>query len=227
MLLKLIAALLITVSLGIPFPVNADGGSVGPTPSDGPVLNTRRTRAPGDRQQRHGLPSLATRDIDARTAQADRAGSWDALGTLQNGRRVSVTTDQERDIKGRLKTASPDVLVIVEEDRRDRMVRREDIREVRAGPRYGAGLYAGLGLLVGVVGGTIAARDLPSDSNATAAYPLGAALMGGVVGYTVGSGLNGHPWRVVYERSARTSARVTVSPVVNRNYRGARLTIGF
>ena len=158
-------------------------------------------------------------------------GNWDGLGRLRSGARILVTTDQERDIKGTLKTASPDVLAMVDAHGRDRTIPREKVRQVQIGPQHGAGRYAGSGLLLGAALGAVVGNANRGQSELSGIVPVFGAMfgafIGGPVGYAVGSGINSRPWRVVYERPKGGASTVIVSPVLSDNQKGVRLTIGF
>ena len=120
---------------------------------------------------------VIAQDVNAPSTQGDRTDDWETLGTLRNGARVLVTTDQEPDIRGKLKTASADVLVLVDEQGLDRTLRRDETREVRVGPRYGGGQYAGFGLLLGGALGLVVGSANQGDSNLAGLGPWPARSM--------------------------------------------------
>jgi len=162
--------------------------------------------------------------------QADQYTNWDNLARLKTAARVVVTTDHEREIEGALKAANPDVLQLVDADGLERTIRRAEIREVRLGPKHGAGLYAGVGLLLGAALGAVVGSANRGDSELYAAPIVGVmfgTLVGGSVGYAVGSGINSRPWRVVYKRPTAAAATVTFFPLVKGPEKGLGFTIAF
>ena len=175
-----------------------------------------------------GMPRFGSA---APQALGDNERNWDGLGRLTSGVRIRVVTDQDRDIKGTLRSADTDVLALVDSHGIDRTIPREQVRQVQVGPKHGAGRYAGFGLLLGAALGTVVGSANRGESELSGLAPVFGltfgAFIGGPVGYAVGSGISGRPWRVVYERPTGASSTAIVSPVISGKQKGVRLTIGF
>jgi hypothetical protein len=96
-----------------------------------------------------------------------------------------------------------DGTLMVAVDGRESGVQIDRILEVRRGPDWGLGSYAGVGALVGVTVGLVAARaSAPADARALAgmAYAWFGGLAGGATGLAMGGLVLARPWPLVYQR---------------------------
>ena len=164
-------------------------------------------------------------------SQEQQVVDWTALVGIEDGRRVEVTTGQERAIRGRYETANADSLVILDDTGRRRRLDRVDVSEVRIGPTHGSGYYAGLGSLLGSVGGLVLGAANAGDSELAGAVPVLGAVLGGiwgtVIGYAIGHSTNGRPWQRVYERPSARAAGVRVAPLLSRTQKGVGVMVVF
>lgn len=168
--------------------------------------------------------------LAARPAGAqDIAGSFDQLRVLvKTGDRVRVTDTAGRDMSGTIADLGPLSLTLLVSGVRQDLPEAEisTIRQRRPDPlangaRWGLAIGAGLGLLGGIALAS-------SEPNAGALIPIVAAVYGGI-GAGIGTGVDAliSSEQVIYARRAKTSARVTLRPVVTPGRRGVLVSAGW
>jgi ABC-type Fe3+-hydroxamate transport system substrate-binding protein len=158
------------------------------------------------------------------------ASSFEQLQVLvKSGDTVSVTDSAGREMSGRITSLSPSSLVLlVDGVQRDLsesevgMVRQRRQDSLGNGAKWGLGIGAGLGLAAGLA---IASEY----SEARGAYIPILALVYGGIGAGVGAGMDALILsnQVIYFKPPRSSARVTVSPLVTPERKGVLFAFGF
>lgn len=168
--------------------------------------------------------------VAARAGAQEIASSFDQLRVLvKPGDTVTVRDGSGRETTGRIADLSSSSLaLLVGGDRRDLAAGQIDtIRQRRSdslanGAKWGFGLGAGLGVLVG------AAIATEYEDAGAAAIVLGSLLYGGLgagVGTGVDAMISGN--QVIYARRVSSTARVSVAPVLTRERRSVLVSLGF
>lgn len=159
------------------------------------------------------------------------ASSFDQLSVLvKPGDSVTVTDGTGREVKGTIAALSSSSLeLIVNGSRRSfledetRTLRRRQPDSLKNGALWGVGIGAGLGLT-----GFIDTEESPALPTGEAiAMTLTFAGLGAAVGVGLDALFRGD--QVIFSRPARSSgsASLTLSPLLTRGSKGARLSLGF
>jgi hypothetical protein len=172
------------------------------------------------------LFTMAAPTVGAQTL----AGSFEQLQVLvKPGDTISVTDSTGRELTGKITGLSPSSLaLLVEGTRRD--LPESEVRQIRQrrqdslgnGAKWGLGIGAGLGLAAGL----LIASEYGEGGGAY--IPILALVYGGI-GAGVGTGMDALILsdQVIYFKSPRSSARVTVSPLVTSERKGVVVAFGF
>jgi hypothetical protein len=178
-----------------------------------------------------GIGCLGLLAASAGSARAQEVGTsfGDLQKKLKPGATVSVTDSEGKKVKGKLVELSPSSFTLLTGGRRLAFEHDRVQQVARIGRETGKG--AGLGLLLGAMGGAVMVLTNCNDCGDYAgAFAFSAAALFGGIGAGVGAAV-GHSR--TYEEplyrapAAATASRFTVTPLISKRGAGLNLALQF
>jgi hypothetical protein len=151
-------------------------------------------------------PAGRTPWVNETTIQAGNSDDWNAVQRLRRGTRLVIRSAQFQRLRGRISAVDDVTLRVVDHRGNDRVLRRQDVREVRLDdPRFTTAKYAGLGALVGggvglAVGHATECGDCELRGLNTFVGGISGAAIGVVAGWKIGSRVGPKPGRLIYRQ---------------------------